>query len=73
MSEPQRQLTDLSPAQCEQALKRYSILRPNLEDGVPLARVAAADGRPYRTLLRWLVDYRRDDLVGLRSSLLRWG
>ncbi|WP_177241265.1 hypothetical protein [Nonomuraea wenchangensis] len=32
---------------------------------MPLARVAAFGERPYRTLQRWLADYRRDGLAGL--------
>ncbi|RVX41223.1 Homeodomain-like domain-containing protein [Nonomuraea polychroma] len=68
MSKPRRQLTDLSPTRREQALERYRILRPHLEDGVSLARVAVTDGRPYRTLQRWLADYRRDGLATLAQD-----
>ncbi|MEV0163395.1 Mu transposase C-terminal domain-containing protein [Nonomuraea fuscirosea] len=65
MDPPQSSLAELSSAQRERALERYRILRPHLDDGVPLARVAAHAGRPYRTLQRWLADYRRDGLAGL--------
>ncbi|WP_435832342.1 helix-turn-helix domain-containing protein [Nonomuraea africana] len=41
------------------------MLRPHLDDGVPLVRVASHAGRPYRTLQRRLADYRRDGLAGL--------
>lgn len=65
MDPPQPSSAELSGAQRERALERYRILRPHLDDGVPLARVATHAGRPYRTLQRWLADYRRDGLAGL--------
>jgi len=58
-------LTMLTDAQRDQALARYALLRPHLEEGVPLTTLARAQGRPLRTLQRWLSDYRRDGLAGL--------
>ncbi len=40
------------------ALRRFRVLRPHLEDGVPLARLARAQGLELRTLQRWLRAYR---------------
>ena len=37
-----------------EAHRRRLVLRAHLEDGVPLARVAAQSGIPHRTLQRWL-------------------
>ena len=48
-----------------QAMARFAVLRPHLEDGVPLTRAADAAGVPLRTAQRWLARYRRDGLAGL--------
>ena len=48
-----------------EALRRWQVLRAHLEDGVPLARVAAQSGIPHRTLQRWLARYRAGGLAGL--------
>jgi putative transposase len=50
------------------AHRRWLVLRPHLEDGVPLARVAAQCGIPYRTLQRWLSRYQDGGLAGLARS-----
>lgn len=47
------------------ALHHVAALRPHLEDGVPLARLARECHMPLRTLQRWLRDYRRAGLAGL--------
>lgn len=47
------------------ALERFSILRPHLENGIPLTAVARDTGTPIGTLRRWLRLYRRDGLAGL--------
>ena len=46
-------------------LARFGMLRPFLEDGVPLARVSREAGVPPRTLRRWVAGYRRAGLAGL--------
>ena len=48
-----------------QAMARFAVLRPHLEDGVPLARAADAAGVPLRTAQRWLARYHQDGLAGL--------
>ncbi len=55
LTEPARQL----------ALERFGLLRPCLEDGVPLAHVARQRGLQLRTLQRWLRAYRQHGLAGL--------
>ena len=47
-----------------QAMARFAVLRPHLEDDAPLARAAADAGVPLRTAQRWLARYRRDGLAG---------
>jgi putative transposase len=47
------------------ALEHFTLLQPHLEDGIPLAHVAAAAGVPLRTAQRWLARYRADGLIGL--------
>src|SRR4051795_4048169 len=58
----------LSEDQRMQAMARLTILRPHLDDGVPLTRTAAAAGVPLRTTQRWLARYRRDGLAGLTRA-----
>ena len=48
-----------------QAMARFAVLRPHLEDGVPLGHAADAAGVPLRTAQRWLARYRRGGLAGL--------
>ncbi len=47
------------------ALDRFRRLRPHLEDGCPLARLARAEGLPLRTARRWVRRYREQGLAGL--------
>ena len=58
-------LTELTVAQRETAMARLAVLRPILDDGVPLPRAAASAGVPVRTVQRWLARYRRAGLSGL--------
>jgi putative transposase len=58
-------LSGLTPAQRDQALARWQVLRAHLEDGCPLARVAGEHGVPERTLRRWLAGYRTGGLAAL--------
>ncbi len=59
------QLVELSDARREQAMSRWALLRPHLEDGVALAALARQAGVPLRTAQRWLAQYRECGLVGL--------
>ncbi len=43
-------LTSLTDAHRAEALARFARLRPHVEDGVPLSRLAHAHGIPLRTL-----------------------
>ena len=47
------------------ALGRFQILRPFLEDGVPLVRIAEENHLGVRTVYRWVQNYREHGLVGL--------
>src|SRR3954468_7638713 len=58
----------LSEDQRVQAMARLAVLRPHLDDGVPLTRTAAAAGVPLRTAQRWLTWFRRDGLAGLTRA-----
>jgi putative transposase len=58
-------LSGLTPAQREQALARWQVLRAHLEDGCPLVRVAGGHDVPERTLRRWLAAYRAGGLAAL--------
>ena len=46
-------------------MSRFSQIRPYLEDGVPLSRVAKDCTVTLRTLRRWVNSYRKHGLVGL--------
>lgn len=46
-------------------MARFKILRPYLEDGVPLARIARERGMTPRTLERWVARHRSEGLAGL--------
>jgi putative transposase len=66
---PGQELAALSEASRAEAHRRWLVLRPHLEDGVPLARVAAQCGIPYRTLQRWLSRYQEAGLAGLARAV----
>jgi putative transposase len=57
--------TELTDAQRRDALARHAILRPHLDDGVPLSTVSREHGIPLRTLERWCCHFRTDGLNGL--------
>jgi hypothetical protein len=63
-----QRLASLSEEQRRKAMERFAVLRPHLEDGVPLLRAARDAGIPFRTAQRWLARHRQDGLVGLARS-----
>ncbi|MGW1289713.1 helix-turn-helix domain-containing protein, partial [Streptomyces sp. NPDC002586] len=58
-------LGDLTGSQREAAMRRFAVLQPHLDDGVPLARAAAEAGVACRTAQRWAAAYRDRGLAGL--------
>jgi putative transposase len=60
-------LKDIQDSESEQtqALERFYVIRPFLEDGVPLAHIARERAIPIRTLSRWVKHYRERGLKGL--------
>jgi hypothetical protein len=52
----QSPLSDLSEAERALAFERFELLRPALEEEVPLAQVARVRGIALRTVRRWVVD-----------------
>ena len=62
--------TDVSlPAERRsKAMARFAVLRPHLEDDVPLSRAAEAAGVPVRTARRWLVRFRQEGMAGLARA-----
>lgn len=58
-------LAELTDGQRAEAMARLAVLRPHLEDDVPLTACATEADVPRRTVQRWLARYRRDGLVGL--------
>jgi transposase-like protein len=57
--------TTLSEAQRVQALERFAILRPALEEGVPQTQIARTHQLPLSTVQRWIKRYREYGLAGL--------
>jgi putative transposase len=53
-------------APSEKAMSRFRLLRPALEDGVPVTALAAGSGVSVPTLRRWLRLYHKHGLVGLQ-------
>jgi len=49
----------------QEAMRRFAVLQPHLNAGVPLSEAARAAGVPLRSVQRWLARYRRAGLVGL--------
>jgi len=64
-SQAQYLLAELSESQRNHAIERFAVLRPHLENGVPLAQLSRQQRIPRRTLHRWLQAYRQQGLVGL--------
>jgi putative transposase len=58
-------LAELSVQQRAQAMRRWQVLQRHVEQGVPLARLAAEPGPAERTLRRWLAAYRAGGLAAL--------
>ncbi len=48
-----------------EAMTRFAVLQPHLEEGVPLTRAAGEAGIPVRTVERWLARYRQGGLASL--------
>jgi len=46
-------------------MRRWEVLRPHVQDGVPLARAARDAGVPLRTAQRWLAAFRAGGLAAL--------
>lgn len=58
-------LSDIPEARRTRALECFRVLRPIVEDGVPLTTVAREAGLPLRTTQRWMATYKREGLAGL--------
>ena len=54
-----------------QAMARFAVLRPYLEEDVPLTRAAGEAGVPIRTAERWLARYRQGGLASLVRATRR--
>ncbi|MFD2741151.1 AAA family ATPase [Sulfitobacter aestuarii] len=51
----------------DEAMRRFAVLQPHLEEGVSLIAAARAADVPIRTAQRWLSHYRTDGLDGLSA------
>jgi len=64
-NDPKPSLAELSETQRTEAMARFAVLRPHLEQEASLQRVAGDAGVPVRTARRWLARYRAAGLIGL--------
>jgi putative transposase len=64
-------LTALSEAQRAQALERFAIIRPALEEGVSQAQVARTHQIGPSTVQSWVKRYREKGLAGLANNVVR--
>jgi putative transposase len=58
-------LSGLTDEARSRALARFQVIRPFLEDGIPLTQIAREQGLVLRTARRWVHRYRREGLTGL--------
>jgi len=61
-------LTQLSEEARAHALKRFRLLEPHFDGGVPLTQVAREHGIAPRTAQRWARRYRQNGLAGLART-----
>jgi hypothetical protein len=62
-SDPAR-LSGLTDEARSRSLARFQVIRPFLEDGVPLTQIAQGQGLVLRTARHWVDRYRREGLTG---------
>jgi transposase-like protein len=58
-------LTELTEEERLEALRRFQVIRPFLEEGIPLTGLSRHQGVPLRTARRWVQKYRQGGLPGL--------
>ncbi len=68
MNDSLSNLSELPESSRAIAWERYQILRPHLEDTVPLSRVVKDAGIPLRTAQRWVANYKKLGWAGLCRS-----
>jgi putative transposase len=68
MSDSQKTLSSLTEAQRTEAMERFAILKPVVEQGVSQAEVARLHHLPLRTVQRWMQHYRTHGLAGLTKK-----
>lgn len=61
----EKTLTEITEEEGQLAYKRYSFIKPFLENEVPLASLAQDLNISHRTLSRWVQQYRQNGLIGL--------
>lgn len=71
MAQASLPLITLSEAQRMQALERFAIIRPALEEGVSQAQVARTQKLAASTIQSWVKRYREKGLAGLANNVAR--
>jgi putative transposase len=68
MSDLQTMLSSLTETERTEAMERFAVLKPILEQGVSQAEVARLHHLPLRTVQRWIQHYRTLGLAGLAKK-----
>lgn len=63
-----KNLAELTELELQLAFLRYNSLTPFLDDGVPLTALVQQANTSYRTLTRWVQQYRQKGLIGLAKK-----
>ena len=58
-------LSSIDSQERSEALKKFEIIKPFLEDSIPLAKISRTTGIASRTLWRWVGAYKERGLLGL--------
>lgn len=58
-------MAGLTASQREEAMARFAVLKPHIDEGIPLSEVARDTNTPTRTAQRWLSRYRNGGLAAL--------
>ncbi len=68
-NKPRDSIALLSEADWQDAQQKYNAIRPFLDEGVQLTKLARAQGLPIRTLTRWVEKFRSKGIAGLVKAV----
>lgn len=65
IKEPDLYLSSIPAEERSEALRKFEIIKPFLEDSIPLAQISRSTNIARRTLWRWVTSYKEGGLLGL--------